>query len=105
MATLRDYIEEAADQAGSLTMLASILGATQPRLSRMKSGKEHMPMMMAVKLADALDIDRFTVIVAAEIATASNDDEYNYWTDILQNLGSEEIANTPKLSYIRQMMI
>lgn len=93
---LRDYIEAGAEMSGSLTTLASIIGVTQPRLSRMKAGKEHMPLMVAVKLADTLDCDRLSVIISAEIAAAKEQSEQDYWCSIEESLSSEEMRYTPK---------
>ena len=104
MGKLRDYIETAAEAAGSLTTLASIIGVTQPRLSRMKSGKEHMPMRAAISLADTLETDRLKVIIAAEAEAAANDEEYNYWTGLLEEIEEENKNPATPLSYIRHMM-
>ncbi|MDR2187734.1 MAG: helix-turn-helix domain-containing protein [Azonexus sp.] len=100
---LANYIETAADAAGSLTTLASIIGTSQPALSRMKKGREHMPLTVAIKLADTLETDRFSVIVASEIASARDEDEYLWWTGIKEELESEYINETIRLRDIQAM--
>lgn len=108
---LNSYIDRAVELLGSLTAVGVQIGLSQPRMSRIKKGKEHMPMMAAVRLADLVSADRFTVIVCAEMATANNEQDYEFWDSIHQEMESEDFENNKTLgkaleqeSYIRQMM-
>lgn len=69
-----------------------------------------MPMMSAVRLADLVAADRFNVIVCAEIATARDKDDYEFWEAIDDEMNSEEFKENNLLgkalrddSYIRHI--
>lgn len=108
---LNAYIERAIELLGSLTEVGNRIGLSQPRMSRIRKGKEHMPMMCAVRLADLIAADRFNVIVCAEIATARDAEDYEFWEAINDEMNTEEFQENNQLgkalrddSYIRQMM-
>ncbi|WP_295006857.1 hypothetical protein [uncultured Dechloromonas sp.] len=108
---LNVYIDRAIDLLGSLTAVGNQIGLSQPRMSRIKKGKEHMPMMAAVRLADLVSADRFNVIVCAEMATSNNEDDYDFWEGVHNEMESKDFQENRELgkalgasSYIRQMM-
>lgn len=98
-----ELIAEGIEATGSLTALGNFLGLSQPRMSKIKRGKEHMPMMCSVKLADLISKDRFEVIVAAEIATSRSLEDQEFWIDIEQEMQSEPFREIKIDSYIRQI--
>lgn len=92
---LIDYIDTGIKKAGSLTALGFKIGLSQPRMSKVKAKVEHLPLDAAVKLADYIGADRFTVIAANELATEKKEEKRAFWSHLLA---------APQQSYIRQMM-
>ena len=95
---LREYIREAAERAGGLTNLGFIVGVSQSNLSHQRAHRQRMPIEAAVKLADYLEVDRFTVIAAAEMAAAKTDEQYDFWEHLLNHCKAASIALAISLS-------
>lgn len=93
---LRDYIDEGAKKAGSLTALGNMLGMSQPQISGVKAHRRALPIDGAVKLADYIGADLRAVLAANELVTEKKEEKRAFWSTFLGE-------NTGK-SYIRHMM-
>lgn len=80
---LAHYLEEGIKKAGTLTALGFQLGMSQPRMSKVKSKVEHLPLDAAIKLADYIGADRIAVISANELATEKKPEKREFWGHLL----------------------
>ena len=70
---LRDYIDQGAIKAGSLTALGKMLDMSQPNLSHAKAMKKALPAKAVVQLAEFINADLKAVIAANELATEKDE--------------------------------
>lgn len=77
---LRDYIEQGAKKAGSLTALGLMLGMSQPNMSHCKNGRTGLPLKAAVQLAEYIGADLKAVIAANELVTEKDEKKRAFWT-------------------------
>ena len=77
---LRDYIDQGAKKAGSLTNLGKILDMSQPRMSNAKAHRKPLPIDAVIKLADYLEIDLRALIAANELITEKKEEKRAFWT-------------------------
>lgn len=82
---MRDYIEQGAKKAGSLTALGMMLGLSQPRMSHVKAGKEKLPAQAMVQLADYVEADLKAVIAANELVTEKDEVKRAFWSPFVQH--------------------
>lgn len=93
---MKDYIEQGAAKAGSLSALGRLLNMSQPDMSNAKAHKRALPIDGAVKLADYLGADLRAVLAANELVTEKKEEKRAFWSTFLgENAGK---------SYIRHMM-
>lgn len=92
---LRDYIEEAAAKAGSVSALARMLGMNQPDVSNAKAMKKRLPAKAIVEISDYIGADLKAVIAANELVTEKDEEKRNFWSHLL--------ASAPSHSYIRHI--
>lgn len=76
---LRDYVEEGARKAGSLTALGRHLGISQPDMSNAKAMKKPIPLDACFKLAEYIGAPLTKVIAANELVTEKKEDKRNFW--------------------------
>ena len=93
---MKNYIEEGAKKAGSLTALGRILGISQPDMSNAKAMKKPIPAKAVVQLAEYIKADLKLVIAANELVTEKDEEKRQFWSHLL--------AVDPNNSYIRHMM-
>lgn len=77
---LRDYIEEAARKAGSVSALARLIEMSQPDLSNAKAMKKRLPQIAVFKIAEYIDADPSEVTAANELVTEKDEKKRAYWT-------------------------
>lgn len=95
---LREFIEQGAAKAGSLTALGKILDLDQRNMTSAKAHRRGLPSDVAIKLADYIGADRIAVISANELATEKKPEKQEFWRGLLN------APKTGQLSYIRHMM-
>lgn len=88
---LRDYIDMGAKKAGNITELGNVLGMSQPRISKARNYKEHLPLEKCTLLADYIGKDRFSVIAAAQYAMAK-EDKKDFWHPFVTTAKAASIA-------------
>ena len=93
---LRDYIEEGAKKAGSLTALGLMLNMSQPQISGVKAHRRTLPAKAVVQLAEYIGADLKLIMAANELATEKDEEKREFWSHLL--------AAVPNNSYIRHMM-
>lgn len=81
---LREYIEKAANTAGSVAELARMLDLSREATSLAKGHKRPLPIDACVKLADYIKVDRMNVIAANELATEKKVEKREYWKGLLE---------------------
>lgn len=91
---LRDYIEEGAKKAGSLTALGKLLGQDQRNMTSTKAHRRPLPLDAAVRLADYLETDLRAVIAANELVTEKKEDKRAFWSPFVQHAKAASIALT-----------
>lgn len=89
---LKDYIEEGAKKAGSLTALGLLLGMSQPNLSHCKAMKKALPAKAVVQLADYIGADLKAVIAANELVTEKDEAKRAFWFPFVENARAAGIA-------------
>lgn len=89
---LREYIEQGAKKAGSLTALGLMLGLSQPTISGVKAHKRPLPMKAVIELADYIDADLKAVIAANELVTEKDEKKRAFWTPFVQHAKVASIA-------------
>lgn len=94
---LREFIEQGAAKAGSLTALGKILDLDQRNMTSAKAHRRGIPSDVAIKLADYIGADRIDVISANELATEKKPEKQEFWRSLLS------APKTGQLSYIRQI--
>lgn len=67
--------------------LAKFLGESHQRLSSYRVKRTYLDDLMAVKVAEALEIDPLYVIASVHAERAKKETEKKVWTDILEKLG------------------
>lgn len=82
---LRDYIEQGAKKAGSLTELGKMLDMSQPTISGAKAHKRPLTAMAIVKLAKFLDTDLESLIAANELVTEKDEKKRAFWTPFVEH--------------------
>jgi len=91
---LRDYIEEGATKAGSLTALGKLLGQDQRNMTSAKAHRRPLPLDAAVRLADYLETDLRAVIAANELVTEKKEEKRAFWSPFVQHAKAASIALT-----------
>lgn len=89
---LRDYIEEGAKKAGSLTGLGRMLGISQADISNAKAMKKRIPLKAAVQLADYIGADLKAVIAANELVTEKDEAKRAFWFPFVERAKAAGIA-------------
>ncbi len=82
---LRDYIDEAAKKAGSVSALARMLGLNQPDVSNAKAMKKRLPNQAVVEIADYIGADLKAVIAANELVTEKDEVKRAFWSPFVQH--------------------
>lgn len=67
--------------------LSKELGVKPSCISNYRSNRSYLDDLMAVKVAEALEIDPLYVIASANAERSKKDSERKVWTDILERLG------------------
>lgn len=89
---LKNYIEEGAKKAGSLTALGRMLGISQPDMSNAKAEKKPIPVKACVQLAEFIEADLKAVIAANELVTEKDEAKRAFWTPFVQHAKAASIA-------------
>lgn len=89
---LRDYIEEAAKKAGSLTELGLMLGISQPHMSSTRAQKRPLPVKAVVQLAEYIGADLKAVIAANELVTEKDEKKRAFWHPFVTTAKAASIA-------------
>lgn len=89
---LRDYIEQAAKKAGSLTELGLMLGISQPHMSHAKAMRQPLPLKAIVQLADYIEADLKAVIAANELVTEKDEKKRAFWSPFVKHAKAASIA-------------
>lgn len=89
---LRDYIEEGAKKAGSLTALGNMLGMSQPTISGAKAHKRPLTAMALVQLAHYINADLEALIAANELVTEKDEKKRAYWRPFVEHARAASIA-------------
>ncbi len=89
---LRDYIEEGATKAGSLTALGRMLDISQPDMSNAKAMRKPLPVKAIVQLAEYIGADLKAVIAANELATEKDERKRAFWFPYAQHAKAASIA-------------
>jgi hypothetical protein len=82
---LRDYIEQGAKKAGSLTALGLMLGMSQPNISNVKAHKKPLPVKAVVELAEYIGEDLKAVIAANELVTEKDEKKRAFWSPFVEH--------------------
>lgn len=89
---LRDYIEQAAKKAGSLTELGLMLGISQPHMSSTRAQKRPLPVKAVVQLAEYIGADLKAVIAANELVTEKDEKKRAFWSPFVNHAKAASIA-------------
>lgn len=89
---LRDYIEQAAKKAGSLTELGLMLGISQPHMSHAKAMKKPLPVKAIVQLSEYIGADLKAVIAANELVTEKDEKKRAFWSPFVNHAKAASIA-------------
>lgn len=89
---LRDYIEQGAKKAGSLTELGKILDMSQPTISGAKAHKRPMTNKAVVQLAEYIGADLKAVIAANELVTEKDEKKRAFWSPFVNHAKAASIA-------------
>lgn len=89
---LRDYIEEGAKKAGSLTALGKLLDLSQPNISNSKAHKKPLPAKAIVQLADYIGADLKALIAANELVTEKDEKKRAFWEPFIHHAKAAGIA-------------
>lgn len=89
---LKDYIEEGAKKAGSLTALGLMLGMSQPHISACKGHRRPLTVKAAVQLADYIGADLKAVIAANELVTEKDEAKRAFWFPFVERAKAAGIA-------------
>lgn len=76
---LKEMIEVAADKVGTQSDLAKTLGVAPDYLTHAKAGRRGLPPMACGKLAEILNLDRWTVLSASELVTEKDEGKREYF--------------------------
>lgn len=82
---LREMIEVAAKKCGNQNDLAKVIDISAKALTEAKAGRRGLPAIACGKLAEILEIDRWTVIAASELVTERNEDKRAYFSPFVLN--------------------
>jgi hypothetical protein len=91
---LRDYIEQGAQKAGSVSALARYLGINQPDLSHAKSQKRGLTDEALSMLADYIGADYRAIVAANKLVTEKKEQKRAYWRPFLEQARAASIALT-----------
>lgn len=75
---LKEIIEKASEKIGSQKKLADHLGMRPQEITDAKNGRKGMPLVACGKLAEILEIDRWTVAAASDLVTEKNEEKRAY---------------------------
>lgn len=89
---LKDYIEEGAKKAGSLSELGRMLCLQQQTISAAKGHKRPLPVKAVVQLADYIGADLRSVIAANELVTEKDEDKRRFWSPFVDHAKAASIA-------------
>lgn len=81
---LRDYIEQGATKAGSLTALGKMLDMSQPTISAAKAHRRPLTNKACFQLADFIGADLKAVIAANELVTEKDEEKRAFWFPFVQ---------------------
>jgi hypothetical protein len=81
---IRDYIEEAQKNYGTLIEVATKIGVRPQHLSNAKSGQRGLPVYACIKLAGLLAIEPMEVIAASELVTETHEDRIEIFRPFVQ---------------------
>lgn len=81
---LRDYIEEGARKAGSLTALGKMLDMSQPTISAAKAHRRPLTNKACFQLAEYIGADLKAVIAANELVTEKDEEKRAFWFPFVQ---------------------
>lgn len=82
---LHKMIELAANKKGSIRNLAKDIGVSDTNLTSAKMGRRGLPAIACGKLADILEIDRWTVVAASELVTERSEEKRAYFSPFVLN--------------------
>lgn len=82
---LRDYIEQGAKKAGSLTALGNLLDMSQPFISKAKAHTRPLPAKAVVQLAEYINADLKAVMAANELVTEKDERKRAFWAPFVQH--------------------
>lgn len=89
---LRDYIEQGAKKAGSLTELGKMLDMSQPFISKAKAHTRPLPAKAVVQLAEFIEADLRAVIAANELVTEKDEKKRAFWHPFVNHAKAASIA-------------
>jgi len=89
---IKKIIEMGEEKAGSLKELALIVGIAPNILTDVKAGRKHLPVIIASKLGDYLDLDKFDIVAAGEFAKAKDESARNYWRPFVETARAASFA-------------
>lgn len=89
---MKDYIEQGARKAGSLTALGNMLQMSQPNISHAKAMKTKLPAQAVVQLADYIDADLKAVIAANELVTEKDEAKRAFWSPFVDHARAATIV-------------
>lgn len=98
---LRDYIEEGQKKAGTVRMLAKIIGMRDHNISDAKAGRRGLPLVACYKLAELIDARPEAVAAASALVTEKDEDARAYLRPfvqagrVLQHLTVASVAAIP----------
>jgi hypothetical protein len=95
---LREMIEKAAENKGGMRELATAIGIHPNNLTNAKRGERGLPISACGKLADILDIDRWTVVAASDLVTEKNPERRAYLVPFVQEIAAT--ANKTRISIL-----
>lgn len=104
MKNLIDYLDDLKNKSGSDYASAKILGIGRPSLSTIRK-RGQMADETAIKLAEALEIDKSELLIAASIARSSGEVK-TIWENLSKKVGiAASILITMKVSSISALCI
>lgn len=89
---MKEYIENAATKAGSLSELARMLDLQQQTVSAAKAHKRQLPTKAVVQLSEYIGADLKSVIAANELVTEKNEAKRQFWAPFAQRTKAASIA-------------
>ena len=89
---LREMIETAAKIAGDQNSLAKVIGVDRNNLTAAKAGRRGLPEVACGKLAEILEVDRWTVIAASALITERDPEKRAYLAPFVLELPRKAAA-------------